>query len=212
MQEKYQMHKLTEKQKDLLKEVINRYQVIMERKRGKYGRDWAESELLYLKDNYEDKSIDILCKFLSRSKNSIAKKVSRIGLKYTGWTQRELDFLYKFYNKISNKEIAEIIGKSETSIAHKLSELGLKKTTEGLSLIFKNANKNYATGKRSHLWRGGVSNQKSLFYARSYWKNIRNEIIKKDKWCYICEGKQDLIVHHKHFKSDGGNEEEVVLR
>jgi hypothetical protein len=169
--------------------------------------DWNESEIKILKNKYGVVPVKELSVILNRSRYSILKKASRLKLKYLGYTQRELDFLYKFYDKISNKEIAEIIGKSVDSIAHKLQELKLKKSKETLGRIARQANKNYASGKRSHLWKGGITNKNKLFYAKRYWKNIRKEKISNEKECFICGNNEELIVHHKQFKIDGGKEE-----
>ena len=43
------------------------------------------------------------------------------------------------------------------------------------------------------------------------WKEISNKKIIKDKICFCCSSTEDLVVHHKHFRRDGGSDEDKNL-
>ena len=49
------------------------------------------------------------------------------------------------------------------------------------------------------------------FYSQKYWKDISEQIIIQEKVCFICGDNENLIVHHKKFKIDGGTEERENL-
>lgn len=144
--------------------------------------------------------------------DSVAKKSSRLGIYKSFWCIKNDEFLIKNYGSLTIKEAAKKLGRTENSISKRTSKLRLIKTSEQLSVTHKRAykiNRNYPTGKNSHLWKGGVAGD--CFYAKGYWRDIRNNKIAEDKVCFCCHSTEDLVVHHKKFRRDGGNDEDKNL-
>jgi len=52
-------------------------------------------------------------------------------------------------------------------------------------------------GKENPNWNGGHSGERQCLYARSFWKEIKQLVLKRDNYlCQICFSEKKLIVHH----------------
>jgi hypothetical protein len=94
-----------------------------------YLHHFSAQDIEYLQDNYETASWEEMTKALDRTKESIAIKANKIGLKRTNrkvWSQFDTDFLAEKYKEIPIEDLSEIMGKSERAIKCKLKRMGLE--------------------------------------------------------------------------------------
>jgi len=123
---------------------------------------------------------------------------------------RNKDWLIKEYiiNKRSAKEIADEFNITENAIYFWLNKHSIK--TRNISEVRKikkwglhgKTNGMYGrTGKNNPNWNGGHSSERQTMYARSAWKEIAKEILKRDNYkckkCGLSNKKHNkLVVHH----------------
>ena len=94
---------------------------------------WTNEEVIFLKENYIDKTYEEIASLLGRTKSSIERKLSNLGLSkkdisdYTFWTDEKISFLKENKDIYSCKELGIKLGFTEKKILKKLSDLGLKK-------------------------------------------------------------------------------------
>lgn len=52
-------------------------------------------------------------------------------------------------------------------------------------------------GKVHPSWNGGHSGERQCMYARSFWKELRKLVLKRDSYkCQSCYSDKKLVVHH----------------
>lgn len=94
---------------------------------------WTNEEVIFLKENYKEKTYEEIASLLGRTKSSIERKLSNLGLSkkdisdYTFWTDEKISFLKENKDIYSCKELGIKLGFTEKKILKKLSDLGLKK-------------------------------------------------------------------------------------
>jgi very-short-patch-repair endonuclease/uncharacterized protein YaeQ len=94
---------------------------------------WTTEEIDFLKENYLNKTYNDIATSLGRTRNSIERKLSKLGLfkkdvsDYTFWADEKISFLKDNKDIYSCKELGEKLGFTEKKIIKKLSDLGLKK-------------------------------------------------------------------------------------
>lgn len=93
--------------------------------------NWTKQHELYLKQNYNKKSIKEIACTLGRSYNSVQRKAQRMNLtipkenELIPWTQEEIDYLEKWYEKRGTDFIAKKFNRTQYSVRRKAQSLGL---------------------------------------------------------------------------------------
>ncbi len=91
-------------------------------------KGYSDSDLKYIKDNYENKTNNELSLYLGKSVNSIQYAASKMGLlkqPHKPWTKEEDEYLINNYIQLSSKQIADHLGRTVHSINARRDELGL---------------------------------------------------------------------------------------
>lgn len=91
-------------------------------------KGYSDSDLKYIKDNYENKTNNELSLYLGKSVNSIQYAVSKMGLlkqPHKPWTKEEDEYLINNYIQLSSKQIADHLGRTVHSINARRDDLGL---------------------------------------------------------------------------------------
>lgn len=112
-------------------------------------REWTESEIKYLIDNYHKTSNDELSKFLNRSEKSIRSKSAKLKLRKIeyipkdgrDWSESEIEFLIDKFSDTRNEDIANHLKRSMKSITKKAHSLYLKKSKDHKSKMIGKRNK-----------------------------------------------------------------------
>ena len=95
-------------------------------------REWAEDEIVRLRELSKTKKMSELVKELNRTSSSIKTMAKKLGINVTSdrknWTEEEYQLLEKLtmVDKKSPKEIAEILGRTEDAIIIKINRRGLQ--------------------------------------------------------------------------------------
>lgn len=88
-------------------------------------KNWTESEILYLKENWDIKLVRDIMEDLNRTEDSIMRKARRLGLNIhrkeeelmkIKWTKEEDKFIIEHYKKKSANEISLYINRTASSI------------------------------------------------------------------------------------------------
>lgn len=97
-------------------------------------RKWAEIEVVYLRENLEEKTVPQLAQQLERSSSSVSRKLVELGLTKGRkakakdcWTEEETRILKDFWDKVSLEELAKKVGRSVLATKGKKNLLGLSK-------------------------------------------------------------------------------------
>ena len=83
---------------------------------------WTNEEVIFLKENYRDKTYEEIASLLGRTKSSIERKLSNLGLSkkdisdYTFWTDEKVSFLKENKDLYSCKELGIKLGFTEKKI------------------------------------------------------------------------------------------------
>lgn len=91
-------------------------------------KGYSDSDLKYIKDNYENKTNNELSLYLGKSVNSIQYAASKMGLlkqPHKPWTKEEDEYLINNYIQLSSKQIADHLGRTVHSINARRDDLGL---------------------------------------------------------------------------------------
>lgn len=91
-------------------------------------KGYSDSDLKYIKDNYENKTNNELSLCLGKSVNSIQYAASKMGLlkqPHKPWTKEEDEYLINNYIQLSSKQIADHLGRTVHSINARRDDLGL---------------------------------------------------------------------------------------
>ena len=137
------------------------------------------------------------------------KKTGRFKKKFTWREERpywEKGFLVKEYtqNLKSASQIALEQHCKENNILYFIKKFKIKTRTTSQTRKVKywglKGSKNPMFGKfgkDSPNWNGGHSNERQCMYARSFWKELRKLVLKRDNYkCQKCFADKKLTVHH----------------
>lgn len=97
---------------------------------------WSESEIEYLKSNYNNVEISEILKNINRKENAVRLKAKELGLtnsKPLRWTDDEIAMLNK---DLTDEEISEKTGRSVTAIRKKRTIVNSQVNGEKLAKLF----------------------------------------------------------------------------
>ncbi|MBN1115508.1 MAG: sigma-70 region 4 domain-containing protein [Oligoflexia bacterium] len=94
------------------------------------NKKWSDTDMDFLKKNFQNLSTEDIAKILGRSRNSINTYRHRWGLKLNldRFTDEEQEFIKKNYKRLSDKEIAQKLGESSNAVYYFRLKEGLKKS------------------------------------------------------------------------------------
>ncbi|MCX6112288.1 MAG: hypothetical protein NTY22_03245 [Proteobacteria bacterium] len=94
------------------------------------NKKWSDTDIEFLKKNYQTLSTDDVAKILGRSKNSINTYRHRWGLKLNldRFNDDEKDFIKKNFKKMSDKELSEKLSENSNAVYYYRLKEGLKKS------------------------------------------------------------------------------------
>ena len=99
-----------------------------------HNKHFTESEIQFIKDNYDKLSTKQIANHLDRTERSIRGKIERLGISLSSlqrnqpfqWTDKQLQFLKENYTKLSDEKMSKVLGISASMICRKRIELNLR--------------------------------------------------------------------------------------
>ena len=109
-------------------QVVDRASVLKIRYEGRERVYWSLEAINYLKDKYENKdiSMDEMCFFLKMTKQQIASKATRLGLKRRGLTRQDKEYIKNNYSTKGAIFIAKDLGVKADAVRHYACENCIK--------------------------------------------------------------------------------------
>lgn len=94
------------------------------------NKKWSDSDMEFLKKNFQNLSTDDIARILGRSKNSINTYRHRWGLKLNldRFSDEEQTFIKSNYKRISDKELAQRLGETPNAVYYFRLKEDLKKS------------------------------------------------------------------------------------
>jgi len=149
---------------------------------------WSDEELMWLKNNYNNKTIEECIKYLKRTKHSIIGMAHRLKLKQEQyWNTNQINIIKNYYPK-GIHECVSRLNRTPNSIIQKALKLGI-------SVEIESKNLNNSISKRK-IW--DKKKHKIIPALQQYWENNK----KANGYKYINSQGYKMIKDNTHPNSD----------